>query len=182
MNRLLQIVAGPEVVLGVLSVFVFIFCARHGSYSSADVRLLERLIWLLPLLVVPLAFATILLPGSKNWWWLGRVNLAVLVCLLVCAVRIVQGFGAPGSGPKGQDAGLIVVVSLGVVFGAIANAVAGAFILREQNSSFDEWFRMRPVIASVLTALASVPVMIAQTAATGLLLGVGLAIVAAFKR
>lgn len=182
MNRSLTWLAGPELALGVVTGFVFLVCARYNSYSSGDGRVLERFLWLLPLMAVPVAFATLFVPGAKTWWWLGRVNLAVLLCLVVCGLRIVAGFGAPGSGPKGQDVGLIVIVALGVLFSALGNAVAGALILRAQHPGFDEWFRIRTVLAPTLMVLAAVPVAIAQAVVTSLVLGIAGAIYSEFSR
>lgn len=182
MNRPLHFLAGPEAVLALLTALVFLVCARHSSYSAADVRVLERMMWLLPVVAVPLAYATLLVPGAKSWWWIGRINLAVLVCLTVGALRVVEGFGAPGSGPKGQDAGFIIVISLGVILSALGNAVAGALVLRAENPSFAEWFRLRPVLAPALTVLAAVPLAAAQTVATGLVLGIAGAVYSAFSR
>lgn len=182
MNRILSVFAGPEVILALFTAAVFAFCARHSSYSSADVRVLERLMWLLPLLVVTVGFATLAVPGARTWWWLGRINFAVLAGLTACALRVVEGFGAPGSGPKGQDAGLILVLAIGVFFSAIGNAIAGTLILRAQNVAFDDWYRMRPYLGPVLTAVATVPLVLAQIVANGIVLGVAGAIYSGFKR
>jgi hypothetical protein len=179
MNRWLSILAGPEVVLALLTTAVFLLCARHNSAGTDDVRVLERLIWLLPLVAVPVAFATLYPTSARTWIGLGRVNLALLVCLMVCAFRIVSGFG---SGAKGQDAGFILVVSLGMIFSSLPNAISAALILREHKPAVDEWFRLRPVVGALLTGLAIVPALVVQTVATGLIAGVlGLA-VACFKR
>lgn len=182
MNRSLSFLFGPEAAMALLTAGVYLFCARHGSYSSRDVQLLERLMWLLPVVAVPLAYATIFVPGAKSWWWLGRVNLALFVALIVCALKVVDGFGAPGSGPKGQDVGLLVVVCFGIVFGAIANAVAGSMILAEHKPAFAEWFQARRVLGSILTALAAVPIALVMAFGVGLLGGAFVFVTTLFKR
>jgi len=148
----------------------------------ADVRSLERLLWFLPLLIVPLAFATLYLPGAKTWVGLARVNVAAAICLAVCAGRIVSGFGAPGSGPKGQDVGFILIVSLGLVFSALANSICGAMILRGQKPAIAEWFRVHSFVGPTLTALASVPVLVAEVVAGGVVVALVAMVITLFKR
>lgn len=182
MNRILSILAGPEAAMVLLTAVVFLFCSRHGSYSSRDVELLERLMWVLPVVAVPLAYATIFVPGAKSWWWLGRVNVALFAALIACALKVVAGFGAPGSGPKGQDVGLLVVVCLGLILAAIANAIAGSMILAEHKPAFAEWFRARRVVGSILTGLAAVPIALIMALGGGVLTGVFVFFSTLFKR
>ncbi len=56
MSRLVSFILGPESVLLLISALVFWFCARHNSGVGRDVELLERLLMVLPFIVVPLAF------------------------------------------------------------------------------------------------------------------------------
>ncbi|MSU59902.1 MAG: hypothetical protein EXS35_17335 [Pedosphaera sp.] len=106
MNRQLTSLLGPEAAMTLLTALVFLFCARHYSSSSRDVGILDRLMWLLPFLAVPLAYATLLVPGAKSWWWLGRVNVALAVALRVCANKVMNGLKAPGSGPSAGAFGI----------------------------------------------------------------------------
>lgn len=55
MNRQLTYLIGSETAMALLTAPVFIFCARHSSYSTRDVDILERLMLLLPVIAVPLA-------------------------------------------------------------------------------------------------------------------------------
>lgn len=164
MNRWLSALLSPETVLLAVGVAVFAICARHSSGEGADVALMERMIWLLPLVAVPLAFATVLAPRAKHWWWLARAVTFSIVLLGIAGYRIVQGFG---SGAKGQDAALIIVFVLGVVVVSLATAISGAVILAEVKPAFAAWFRARPVLGSILTLGAAVPI--------GLALGIVLA-------
>lgn len=182
MNRALTFLAGPELVLAALTVGVFAFCARHNSYGSADVRVLERLLLLLPFVVVPAGFLTILAPEAKSWTWLTRANLAILVCIAVCGYRIVSGFGAPGSGPKGQDAGMILVVSFAICLATVANAICGAMVLRAQSPGVAEWFRLHPIGGHALTAAATVPIFAVLVLAAVLLVTVLASVAGAFQR
>jgi hypothetical protein len=181
-SRLTSILFGPEVLLLGFGALVFAFCARHNSYGSQDVRTLEKLLWLLPFLVVPIGFATILVPGAKNWVWLSRVNIAVVVCLAVCAFRIVSGFGAPGSGPKGQDVGMILALTLGAGCSGLANVVCGSMVLRAQRPEADEWFRLHPIGGTALAAASAVPIVVVQVIVTIVILGLLAAMVSAFVR
>jgi hypothetical protein len=182
MSRIGSFLLGPEALLAAFGALVFTFCARHNSYSDQDVRTLEKLLWMLPILIVPIGFASILVPGAKNWMWLSRVNLAVVICLSLCAYRVVSGFGAPGSGPKGQDVGMILVITLGVASSALANVVCGTMVLRAQRPAADEWFRLHPIGGTALAAVSAVPIVIVQIIVTVFVLGVLAAIVNALER
>jgi hypothetical protein len=177
MNRVLPFLVGPETALLLLTAAVYGFCARHGSYSSRDVELLERLVWLLPVLAVPLAFSTLLVPGAKSWWWLGRANLALHPCLMLCALRIGDSLGAPGSGPKGGEAAILIVLTFGILFAALASAGSAALILAEQRPAFAEWFRAHRFLGCLGTLVAAVPF----GAATGVLAIATFMIAAAFS-
>src|SRR5262245_30843854 len=116
MNRQLTYLFGPETVLAVLTAAIFWFCARHNSGEGRDVNIMEQLVVMLPLFVVPLVFATVLVPGAKNWWWLGRAIVFTYIMLGICAGRIITGFG---TGAKWQDAAFILVI----LFGSISIAL-----------------------------------------------------------
>jgi hypothetical protein len=155
MSRATSLLAGPELVLALITGAVFWFCARHNSGEGRDVQLCEKLLMLLPLLVVPAAFATVLLPGAKTWWWLGRAIVFTYVFMLVGAGRLIAGFG---TGAKGQDAAFIMVLVFGTVLVAIGTAVTGAMVLAENRPAFAAWFGARKILGSFLTALATVPI------------------------
>jgi len=182
MNRPLTYLLGPETAMVLLMALVFLFCARHYTYSKRDVSILERLMWLLPVIAVPLAYATIFVPGAKSWWWLGRANVALFVALLICANKVENGLKAPGSGPGAGGMGIFVVLCFGLIFAALANAATGALILAEHKPAFGEWFRTRRVIGSILTALAAVPIGLAMASCVGLLVGVHVFFLTLFKR
>jgi len=171
MSRATSLFAGPELVLAVITAAVFWFCARHNSGEGRDVMLCERLLMLLPLLIVPPAFATVLLPGAKTWWWLGRVIVFTYVFMLVGAGRLIAGFG---TGAKGQDAAFILVVVFGTVLIAIGTAVTGAMVLAEHRPAFAAWFGARKLLGVVLTAIAIVPIGFAL----GLVATIGVTLVA----
>jgi hypothetical protein len=182
MNRTTQLLFGPEMVLAAFTAMVFLFCSRHSSHGAEDVGALETLLLLLPFIAVPLAFATIYVPGARTWVWLGRANLALMATLTLCGYRIVTGFGSPGSGPHGQDVGMLLVFSLGIAFSSLANAITAAMILRAQKPAAAEWFRVHRIFGPVLTAVASVPIFAAQTAAASVVVAVLAAVMTVFQR
>ena len=161
MNRYLSYFIGPETVLLGLSVAVFWFCARHNSGEGTDILLLEKLVMALPFFVVPLAAATVFVPGAKSFLWLGRFVVLTYLTLAICAGRIITGFG---TGAKGQDAAFMLVIGFGTVAIALATSVTGAMILAETKPTFGAWFRGHKILASLLTLLSAVPI--------GLVLGV----------
>lgn len=155
MNRLPAFLIGPETTLALCSVMVFWFCSRHGSGESRDVVLMERLIWLLPFLLVPVAFATIFSPGAKTWWWLGRAVTSSYAAIFFCGHRIIRGLG---SGAKGQDAAFILLIVSGTVAIALASTMGGAIILASTKPGFADWFQAHKMLGSFLTVVTAVPV------------------------
>jgi hypothetical protein len=155
MNRYLTYFIGPESVLTILSLAVFWFCARHNAGEGRDVAIMEKLVVLLPFIVVPIVFATVLVPGAKTWWWLGRAVLFTFAMLMICSYRVIEGFG---TGAKGQDAAFIVVIMFGSVAIALATSVAGAMILAELKPAFADWFRARKVLGSLAVLASSLPI------------------------
>ena len=155
MSRPLSLVAGPELVLAIFTAVIFWICARHNSGVGRDVDLMERLVMLLPLLIVPPAFATVLVPGAKTWWWLGRAVVFTYIFMFVCAGRLITGFGM---GAKGQDAAFIMVLIFGTMLIAIGATISGALILAENRPAFGAWFGARKILGSLLTVAAIIPV------------------------
>lgn len=172
MNRWLTYLVGPESVLTGFTLLVYRFCARHASYSTRDVTVLERALWLLPFLAVALAYATFLVPGARSWGWLVRVNLALLVALGVGSVRIIDGFKAPGTGPNGGAIGLLVVICLWILVGSLANGVSAAVLLADQKPAFAEWWRNHRILGGLLLVLAAFPIAAAMAFAVGIGTGV----------
>lgn len=182
MNRVAGILFGPEVALALLTGAIYLFCVRHSSYGSEDVRAIERMIWLCPFLAVAVGFATYWLPGARTWWWMGRLNLSLLATLVVSALLLIDKLGKPGSGPHGQDGAFIVIVSFGVIFSAIGNSFLAASLLRAQRPGLDAWFQLRPVLGHVLTFLAAIPVGTVQVIVTCFTLGILMAVYSGLSR
>jgi hypothetical protein len=155
MNRPLTYLFGPEAALALFSVLLFWFCSRHNSGEGRDVAIMEKLIWALPFIITPVAFATILAPDSKNWWWLGRAIGFTYIAIFVCGYRLIHGLG---SGAKGQDAAFILLIVLASVAIALATAVTGAMILAATKPGFANWFQAHKFLGSLLTLLSAVPI------------------------
>lgn len=173
MNRSLTLWIGPETVLATLGAAVFWFCARHASGEGRDVALMEKLLMLLPWVVVPLAFATVCVPGGKSGWWLTRAIGFTYLMLIVCGCRIIAGFG---SGARGQDAAFIIVLVFGTAAIALATSITGAMILAETKPAFAAWFGAHKFLGSLAALAAAIPIGFALgTAAT-----VGTGAIAAF--
>lgn len=155
MNRSLTYALGPEGVLVLLSALLFWFCSRHNSGEGRDVALMEKLIWAIPFIITPISFSTILLPDAKNWWWLGRAIVFTYIAVMVCGYRLVEGLG---SGAKGQDAALILLLTLGAFAIAIGTAVSGTMILSATKPAFAAWFRAHTILGPLITAVAVIPI------------------------
>lgn len=155
MNRPLSILFSPAAVLAVITAAVFWFCARHPSGASRDVEVLERLVMGLPHLVGPVVFATVTVPGAKNWWWLGRAVGFTFIALCVGAGRMIAGFA---TGANGQDAEFIMVLAFGWILESLGIVIPGAMILGETRPAFADWFRHRRFFGSFLTLLSALPI------------------------
>lgn len=155
MNKWLTYLIGPESVLVVIAIFMFSVAARHNSGEGEDIRLVEKLVMTLAFWVVPMAFATIAVPGARNWLWLARAVVFTSIILLVIATRLIAAFG---TGAKGQDAAFIMVLIFGVSVMSICSAMTGALILAETRPAFAGWFRERWIIGITATALAALPI------------------------
>lgn len=155
MNRLPAYLIGPETTLALIGALLFWYCSRHGSGEGRDVVLMERLIWLLPFLIVPAAFATIFSPGAKTWWWLGRAMACSYAAIFVCGYRLIHGLG---TGAKGQDAAFVLLIVSGTVAIALASTMSGAMILATKKPAFALWFQAHKVLGSFLTLVIAVPV------------------------
>ena len=180
MNRVLAYLLGPETAVALFSVGLFWFCARHNSGEGRDVALMEKLIWAIPFIITPIAFATILAPDAKNGWWLARAIVFSYIAIFVCGYRLIEGLG---SGSKGQDAAMILLVALSSAAIAIGTAVTGAMILAANKPAFATWFQAHVFFGSFLTALSVVPIGFALGLATTVIGSVLLGLyVEVFKR
>lgn len=164
MWRFLKLAVGPELVMALVVLGVYGVCAQHPSGEGRDLLLMEQMVWLVPPAAAALAFATILVPGAGGWGWLVRANLAAFVGAGTAVLRIIAGFG---TGAKGQDAAFIMAMVLVVMVAALGTAIAGAVILVRGKGAFAAWFGKHPVLGSLLTLIAAIPI--------GLGLGLGTA-------
>ncbi len=155
MSRIHYYLLGPEAALGLASLLLFWFCSRHNSGEGRDTEIMEKSLWIIPFVLTAIAFATILVPGAKNWLWLGRAIGFSYLASFVCGYRVICGFG---SGSKGQDVAMILIIMLSSVAIALASAISGAMILAAQRPGFANWFQAHPVFGSILTGLAAIPI------------------------
>lgn len=179
MNQNMTYIIGPESVLAVFCAATFWFCSRHNSGTGRDVELMEKLVMLLPFVVVPVVFATIFVPGAKSWWWLGRAIVLTFAVLMICGGRLISGFGM---GAKGQDAAFILIIAFGIVGVALATSISGAMILAEHRPGFADWFRARKIMGSILTLLMTLPIGVVLGVTVCLGIGVLGGLYSAFKR
>lgn len=160
MKRQLTYLIGPEVIMLLVSGWVWWHCRQHPSGEGRDVEILERTLMLLPFCVVPLVFATIFVTGAKNWLWLCRANVALIAGLMPCAYWLVCGFG---SGSKGQDVGMIMVLAFGIILAGIGSTVAGAMILAATKPAFALWFSTHRFFGVLAVAAAAIPISFAMS-------------------
>ncbi len=169
MRRLLTYFIGPESVMLIVCAWVGWLCRQHPSGEGRDVEILERTLMLLPLWVVPLVFATVRVPGALCWAWLGRANVALIIGLMFCGYWLVCGFG---SGSKGQDVGLLMVVGFGVILAGAGSTVTGAMILAAKKPEFAQWFSTHRFLGVLVVAASMIPISFVMCFVVVSLLGV----------
>jgi hypothetical protein len=112
MNRQLTYLVGPETALTLFSVLLFWFCAppqfrrgprcrHHGETHLGDS----------PSSLTPIAFATISRPTRKTGGGSDAPSYSRYIAIFVCGFRLIDGLG---SGSKGQDVAMILLVVIGV--------------------------------------------------------------------
>lgn len=179
MIRLLPLLIGPETVMLACTLGVYALCARLPTGEPDAIRILERMVWLLPPLAVVLVFLTLLVPGNANWLWLARATVVSLLGPSIFIWRVVEGFG---SGAKGQDAAFIVAFVVAAITASAGVAIAAAAILGQRSPAFAEWFRMRPLVGSLLVLVSTVPIGIALVLGGSLVGGFLLGLYVAIRR
>ena len=152
----------------ILCAWVWWLCRQHPSGEGHDVEVLERTLMLLPFCIVPLVFVTVFVPGAKTWPWLCRANIALMAGLMVCSYWLVCGFG---SGSKGQDVGMIMVLTFGIILAGIGSTVAGAMILAEAKPAFALWFSTHRFFGVLAVAGTAIPVSFVMSVVFFMLLG-----------
>jgi len=152
MNRTLTYLLGPELVLVLTAIVTCGFCSRHNSGEDRDVEIMTRLIWFMPFIITPFVFAAVCVPGAKNWWGLARAILLTFIAVFVCGWRISDAFG---TGLRGQDGAVLILVLFGSVTVALAVAVTGAMTLTETRSGVANWFQAHRCLGLLLTPAAA---------------------------
>ncbi len=159
MHSLLTHLLGPELVMGLIVGLVWLLCHAATVGDPSVVRWAERGVWLLPLVAVGLTFATLAIPAlvdePLSWWRLARSAIASLVGPCIAVWFIVHLFG-PGA--RGQDAAFIITLLVAGIATSLGLAIGGACVLADRHDSVAEWFRTRPVVGSVLTLMAAIPI------------------------
>jgi hypothetical protein len=163
MSSILQQLLGPELAMTILVGVIWLVTAKATVGDPTVVHWAERAVWLMPIIAVALAFATLFWPHlgplvidePLSWWRLGRTALVSIVGPCIAVWFIVHLFG---SGAHGQDAAFIITLLIAGVFTSLGIAIGGAAILADRHEAFAEWFRMRPIIGSALTLIAALPI------------------------
>ncbi|MBX7208245.1 MAG: hypothetical protein K1X78_08055 [Verrucomicrobiaceae bacterium] len=154
MNRALTWFIGPEALMVAVVAWVCWICRQHPSGEGRDVEVLERVLMVLPLVVVPVVFATVFVPGARCWSWLCRANAALFIGTVIFAYKLVSGFG---SGAKGQDVGFFMAVTFVVILSSFGSSVAGAIILAAERPEFARWFHAHKFLGVLATLASALP-------------------------
>ncbi|MBK6903341.1 MAG: hypothetical protein IPH04_11165 [Saprospirales bacterium] len=120
MTRLLSYLPGPE-LYWLLVYGVILYLAVHNVPPTAKMdKLLLSLYWVLPLIVIPLAFSFFFISGIPREWLFLRTNIA---CLIGLFAAMSKGLDAHGEGGPGVGTAWMVGIGLGFVSLFVVNLV-----------------------------------------------------------
>ena len=98
-----------------ISLAVYVAAATNQPSTPAGNDFLETLWVAIPLIGIPLTFATALLPGGAGWWWLGRVVVASCIGVIVASFIAAGGVDYHDSRNSGLLGAPVYSLSIGLL-------------------------------------------------------------------
>ena len=98
-----------------ISLAVYVAAATNQPSTPAGNDFLETLWVAIPLVGIPLTFATALLPGGAGWWWLGRVVVASCIGVIVASFIAAGGVDYHDSRNSGLLGAPVYSLSIGLL-------------------------------------------------------------------
>ncbi|MFO0721016.1 MAG: hypothetical protein U0319_09805 [Nitrospira sp.] len=115
MARWSRVWLGPEGLWLMISLAVYVAAAMNQPSTPAGNDFLETLWVAIPLVGIPLTFATALLPGGAGWWWLARVVVASCIGVIVASFIAAGGVDYHDSRNSGLLGAPVYSLSIGLL-------------------------------------------------------------------
>ena len=98
-----------------ISLAVYVAAAMNQPSTPAGNDFLETLWVAIPLVGIPLTFATALLPRGSGWWWLTRVVVASCIGVIVASFIAAGGVDYHDSRNSGLLGAPVYSLSIGLL-------------------------------------------------------------------
>ena len=120
MTRFLPYLPGPELFWLIVYGVVLYLAVHNNRPTPMGNKLLLSLYWVLPLIVIPLAFSFFFIPGIPKEWLFLRTNIA---CLAGLFAAMSKGLAAHGEQGPGVGTAWIFGIGLGLATLLIVNVL-----------------------------------------------------------
>ncbi|HNM18853.1 MAG TPA: hypothetical protein PKL59_12870, partial [Nitrospira sp.] len=115
MARWSRVWLGPEGLWLMISLAVYVAAAMNQPSTPAGNDFLETLWVAIPLVGIPLTFATALLPADTGWWWLVRVTVASCIGVIIASFIAAGGVDYHDSRNSGLLGAPVYSLSIGLL-------------------------------------------------------------------
>ncbi|HNK51314.1 MAG TPA: hypothetical protein PKX75_19940 [Nitrospira sp.] len=115
MARWSRVWLGPEGLWLMISLAVYVAAAMNQPSTPAGNDFLETLWVAIPLVGIPLTFATALLPADTGWWWLVRVIVASCIGVIIASFIAAGGVDYHDSRNSGLLGAPVYSLSIGLL-------------------------------------------------------------------
>ncbi|MBX3371137.1 MAG: hypothetical protein KF793_12180 [Nitrospira sp.] len=135
MARWSRVWLGPEGLWLMISLAVYVAAAMNQPSTPAGNDFLETLWVAIPLVGIPLTFATALLPAGTGWWWLVRVTVASCIGVIIASFIAAGGVDYHDSRNSGLLGAPVYSLSIGLLLLFPLTILATLLILKKRRAS-----------------------------------------------
>lgn len=123
-SRINALLFGPELYWIFAYLVAHVLGARNSPSTPEGNALLERMWWLFPLIATPLSYLVYLAPNAGRWWLLARINVAAIIGLTFCLLRISSAIDYHDTRNSGLFAGFAIGLTVGFLVLAACDVAA----------------------------------------------------------
>jgi len=135
MARWSRVWLGPEGLWLMISLAVYVAAAMNQPSTPAGNDFLETLWVAIPLVGIPLTFATAFLPGGAGWWWLARVVVASCIGVIIASFLAAGGIDYHDSRNSGLLGAPVYSLSIGLLLLFPLTILATLLIWKKRRAS-----------------------------------------------